>query len=130
MLLVVEDEALIRGWLKSELTNAGFEVTAVRDGDQAIAELTIAPGRFSTVITDIRHGPGPDGWEIGRRARELDPAIAVVYVTSDVSHAWLTQGVPGSLVVSKPYEIAQIVAAIATLSPEADTRQAIGSGDG
>jgi DNA-binding response OmpR family regulator len=69
MLLVVEDESLILDSLESEFAEAGFDVTTASGGDQAIAEVNAGADRFRAVITGIRLGKGPDGWEVGRHAR-------------------------------------------------------------
>jgi DNA-binding response OmpR family regulator len=129
MLLVVEDELHIQDLLKSALADAGFDVITACDGKQAIAELSTEAGRFKAVITDIRLGTGPDGWEVGRHARELVPDISVVYVTGDSGHAWPSRGVPGSVLVSKPFALAQIITAVSTLLTEADARRAVIGGD-
>ncbi|HKT54928.1 MAG TPA: response regulator, partial [Caulobacteraceae bacterium] len=60
-------------------------------------------------------GPAPNGWEIGRRARELNPAMPVVYMTGDSGDQWDTQGVPDSLMIEKPLAPAQVVAAVSSL---------------
>lgn len=126
VLLVVEDEPLIQGLLEDMLAEAGFEVTTACNGDQAIAELATGAGRFRAVITDIRLGTGPDGWEVGQRARELVAEMSVVYVTADSDHMWLSKGVPGSVLVLKPFSSAQIITVVSTLLTEADARRAIG----
>ena len=81
VLLLVEDEALILVDVKDALTNAGFEVVAAHDGTQALAELDADAKRFKAVVTDIQLGSGPDGWDIGRRAREVVPDMPVIYVS-------------------------------------------------
>jgi DNA-binding response OmpR family regulator len=80
--LVVEDEVAIQELIREVRAEAGFQVTTASDGHQAITELNTGTGRFKAVITDIRLGTGPDGWEVGRHARELVPNMAVVYVTA------------------------------------------------
>jgi DNA-binding NtrC family response regulator len=69
-LFLVEDDALIRDLLEASLTDAGFGVIEVSCGTKALAEFNADPARFRAVITDIRPGPGPDGWAVARRARE------------------------------------------------------------
>jgi DNA-binding response OmpR family regulator len=130
VLLVVEDEPVMQEWLASELTHAGFEVAMACDGNAAIAELDTRAERFKAVITDIRLGTGPDGWEVARHARELVPDMAVVYVSGDSGHAWPSKGVPGSVLVSKPFAVAQIINAVSTLVTETDTRRTVSGGDG
>jgi DNA-binding response OmpR family regulator len=120
--LVVEDEKRLRTVLEKGLVAAGFKVIMACDGVRAIAELNTRAGQFSAVITDIRLGKGPDGWEVGRHARELVPAMPVVYVTGDSAHAWPSMGVSGSVLLSKPYGFAQLIATISTLLTETDAR--------
>src|SRR3984885_9389547 len=79
-LLLVEDEGLVRHDLKEGLVEAGFDVSDVAQGGEALSELEAAPSRFSGLITDISLGRGPDGWEIAPRARDLTPTLPVVYI--------------------------------------------------
>lgn len=118
LILVVEDEALLQIVYSEALSEAGFSVTAVRDGRSAMDALEAEPDRFAGVVTDIRLGEGPDGWEVARRARELNSSVAVVYVTGDSAADWPANGVPHSKVLQKPFADAQLVTAVATLLNE------------
>lgn len=120
LLLVVEDERLILDLLKRALLDAGFEVVTADDGTQAMAELNLNAARFKAVITDIRLGTGPDGWEVSRRSRKLVSDMAVIYMTGDSGHAWQAKGVPGSVLVSKPFTLTQIVTVVSTILAETD----------
>ena len=73
------------------------------------------------LITDIRMGEGPDGWEIARRARELNPRLPVIYMSGDSAADWSAQGVPGSIMLQKPFASAQIVTAVASLINQAES---------
>jgi DNA-binding response OmpR family regulator len=119
--LVVDDDALVLKVLNDELTDAGFEVVAARDGSRAIAELNKTATRFKAVITDVKLGTGPDGWDVGRRARELVPNMPVVYLSGDSSHEWSSKGVPDSVMIAKPFAPVQLVTAISMLITKADT---------
>ncbi|WP_245893190.1 response regulator [Devosia naphthalenivorans] len=70
ILLLVEDDGLLRAVLELALADEGFEVVATTSGAQAIAELDATGDRFKAVITDIRLGPGPNGWDVGHKGRE------------------------------------------------------------
>ncbi|MDP8919398.1 MAG: response regulator, partial [Pseudomonadota bacterium] len=72
-------------------------------------------GRFSGVVTDIRLGAGPTGWDVARRARELAPGIPVIYVSGDSAHEWDSRGLPNSVMITKPFVTAQVLTAISTL---------------
>jgi len=119
--LVVDDDALILKVLVDELTEVGFEVMAARDGNQAIAGLTKDASRFKAIITDVNLGIGPDGWDVGRRARELVSNMPVVYLSGDSSHEWSSKGVPDSVMIAKPFVPVQLVTAISILITAADT---------
>jgi DNA-binding response OmpR family regulator len=122
-LLLVEDEILLHEILTMELADAGFETVAVSEGNQALAELEAVATRFKAIITDIRLGDGPDGWSVARRARELVADMPVIYITGDSAHEWSSKGVPGSVVIAKPFAAAQLSTAVATLITAADTRR-------
>ena len=119
LLLLAEDEALIRMHLEEELRDAGFDLVVARDGAQAMTEIEADAARFRGLVTDIRLGSGPNGWEIARRARELVPGIPVVYMSGDSAHEWGSQGVPESVMVAKPFVTVQVITAITTLLNEA-----------
>lgn len=121
ILLLAEDEALIALSTQDALAAGGYSVVVAASGSEA---LTIVEGRaqeLAGLITDIRLGEGPSGWEVAKRARELKPDLAVVYATADSAHEWPALGVPKSVVIQKPYAAAQVVTAISTLLTEAQT---------
>src|ERR1700689_703795 len=99
-------------------------VCDVAQGGKALSELEADPSRFSGLITDVRLGRGPDGWEIARRAREPIPNLPVVYISGHGSADWASKGVPNSLTLSKPFATAQLITAISTLLVEADAHKA------
>ncbi len=121
MLLLVEDEALIRLHLQEELTDKGFELVVAATGAQALAELEVDAARFRGLLTDIKVGAGPDGWDLAERARSFVPAIPVVYMSGDSGHLWTVKGVPNSIMVTKPFVTAQIITAISTLLNQTDS---------
>jgi CheY-like chemotaxis protein len=120
--LVVEDEPLLHDILSEPLEDGGFSVTVVCSGDEAIAALEARDAAWSALVADIRLGRDqPTGWEVARRARELNAAIAVVYMTGDSSEDWAANGVPNSLLLNKPFAPVQVVTAVAQLINAVDT---------
>ena len=120
LLLLVEDEPLIRMNLEEELADAGFEVVVAMDGKEAMAELGTDASRFRAVLTDIKLGDGSDGWEVACRARELKPEMPVIYISGDSGHEWPVKGVPSSVMVAKPFATAQIITAMSMLLNHGD----------
>jgi CheY-like chemotaxis protein len=125
IILLVEDESLIRELLAAEFTDVGFEIVAADDGNRAVAELEANVDRFKAVVTDIKLGRGPNGWDVARRARELIPDIPVLYITGDSMHEWSSMGVPASALVAKPFTPMQVSTTLVTLVTAADARRTI-----
>jgi DNA-binding response OmpR family regulator len=118
VVLVVEDEQLLREMVEPALADAGYSVLLAHNGSEALKyleerESEEAPLR--ALVTDVQLGPGPSGWEIAKRARELHPEIPVVYVTGAAAAEWSSKGVPNSLIIQKPFAPAQVVTAVSQL---------------
>ena len=115
-LLYVEDDPLIREVTAMSLEDAGFEVVTAENAPAAFAALEAQDVReISAVITDINLGSGPDGWEVGRRARQVNRKMAVLYVTGAEGDSWQSKAVPGSRIIGKPFSPIQIVAVVLSL---------------
>lgn len=115
LLLLVEDEALLHAVLEDALAEAGFKVLIASSGKEAVKELNADAQRFSGVLTDIRLGKGPTGWEVGQLAREVVKDMPIVYMSGDSGHEWASKGVPNSVMIGKPFAMAQVITAISQL---------------
>lgn len=123
LLLLVEDELLVALSLEDGLSEAGFAIDVVHTGRDALAALEERSASYVALITDIRLPTnGPNGFELGHRARELSRDIVVIYMSGDSAFEWKANGVPGSVMLQKPFAIAQLVTAISTLLNAAPLR--------
>ena len=123
LVVVVEDEPLILEMVREALEEAGFEVlsaTSSRSAEEKIG----AADEIVGLITDVRLGRGPDGWELARAVRTARPGLPVVYMTGDSAGEWSAHGVPRSLIVQKPFAVGQVVAALTGLLNELDSTPA------
>ncbi|HWI86920.1 MAG TPA: response regulator [Sphingomonas sp.] len=114
-LLVVEDEPLILEMVSSTLEDGGFATLVAGDGAEAVRIVNERHPQLAGLVTDIRLGAGPDGWEVARRARELSADLPILYITGDSADKWTSCGVPKSGLVQKPFAAAQILVAVAGL---------------
>ena len=115
-ILVVEDEVLIHSLLQEPLEEGGFAVDIVTSGEAALSALEAPDADICALITDIRLGRGePTGWDVARRARELNASLPVIYMTGDGAGDWAANGVPNSVLLNKPFAPAQVVTAVAQL---------------
>jgi DNA-binding response OmpR family regulator len=62
--------------------------------------------------------------EGARQVREREPHLPVIYMTGAAAVEWASRGVPGSIILSKPFAPAQLVTAVSQLinaaGPSAD----------
>jgi CheY-like chemotaxis protein len=114
--LIVEDEAALQQLLRDVLEDAGFAVTVSASGEEAIETLQRQDSAFVALVTDIHLSrDGVTGWDVARRGRELDGALPVIYITGAAADEWPSNGVPNSILVTKPFAPAQIVTAVTQL---------------
>jgi PAS domain S-box-containing protein len=76
--LVVDDDPQVLSTLAELMSTLGHTVTAAKSGSVAL-EL-YAPGRFDVVLSNVGMA-GMNGWELAGRLREIDTAVAVVFIT-------------------------------------------------
>ena len=100
--LFVEDEFFIREWIAESLSEQGFAVDSVTNAADALSQITRAP--IDVLLTDINLPGGMDGAALARRARELQPGLAVIYASARAASHKQEARVPGSVVLPKPYE--------------------------
>jgi CheY-like chemotaxis protein len=78
-ILVVDDEANIRGLYKEELEDMGYEVTTVGDGMEALSLMD--KNVFDLVTLDMRM-PDMDGIETLRKMKEKNSSLPVIISTA------------------------------------------------
>lgn len=120
LLLYVEDEVLIQIAVIGGLEEAGYTVAVAKSGAEALKLLAKYGPQLRGIVTDINLGQGIEGWEIARTAREAISGIPVVYVSAASQQDWTSQGVPGSIMIAKPFATAQVVVAISSLMTASD----------
>jgi CheY-like chemotaxis protein len=112
IVLLVEDEALLRLIMADELRDAGYEVIEASDGGGAM-EILKEQASVDLLFTDIRMPGALSGWDVAERARDLRPHIRVIYATGFSEDA--PRVVPGALFFKKPYRASAIIDAARAL---------------
>lgn len=83
LVLVVDDEDVIRELLRRRLTAEGYRIETAEDGEEAVA--IINRGEFvNLVVTDVKM-PGLDGMEVLKRARAKSADTQVIIMTAYAS---------------------------------------------
>lgn len=101
--------------LQAALEEAGYAVLSATRGEEALQHLDKRRDEVCGLITDVDLGGDKSGWDVARHAREILPGMPIIYITGGSANAWSAQGVPGSVLVAKPFAPAQITSAISSL---------------
>jgi CheY-like chemotaxis protein len=112
-ILVVEDEADVRGIAIAFLRSAGYTVLAAENAEAALALLDEKPD-IALVFSDVVLGSGMSGVELAQQARRRRPALPVL-LTSGYEHAALDgeDGVANEFeLLQKPYARENVVSAV------------------
>ena len=72
VILVVEDEGMVREHIAQELRSAGWEVLESRSAEAAIAYLQ-AGYQIDVVFTDIQLAGHLSGWDVAEQFRAIRP---------------------------------------------------------
>ena len=116
VVLVVEDDPLLHAIVEETLSDGGFAIVIATSGEEAVKLLDASDGKYRALVTDINLGARKlAGWDVARRAREITPSFPVVYMSGDSAEEWASQGVPNSIMLSKPFAPAQLVTAVSQL---------------
>jgi CheY-like chemotaxis protein len=113
IILVVEDEADVRGIAIAFLRSAGYAVLAAENADAALALVTDEPN-IALVFSDVVLGSGASGVDLAHEARRRRPGLPVL-LTSGYEHAALDG--EGNMadqfpLLQKPYTRENLVAAV------------------
>lgn len=111
-ILVAEDDEQMLDLVRRVLSDEGYEVTAVRDGAQALARLEAQPA-VDLVLTDIRM-PGVDGMELLRRAmaRQLRQPVILMTAFGSIDSAVQAMREGAYHYLAKPVHIEDLLAIV------------------
>lgn len=101
VVLVVEDEAILRLDAAAILAQAGYDVLEASDALQALAALETSP-RIDILFTDINLPGAMDGLELARRFHQVRPDIRLAVTSGHVPAADAEVPDDGAF-IPKPY---------------------------
>jgi CheY-like chemotaxis protein len=106
-LLIADDDADFRDFLNEELTNAGFSVTTVANGADAI--VNVAEQTFDMILLDMMM-PGMDGIQVIRVLKKIAPRLPVLGLSGYVGRGYMAQATDlNVLTLTKPVVISNLV---------------------
>jgi two-component system, NarL family, capsular synthesis sensor histidine kinase RcsC len=108
--LVIDDEAPLRGVLRDMLSACGYDADVAEDGIAGLARFQAR--RYDAVITDLVM-PGMNGLEVAAALRGIDPGVRIILLTG--SAPALTAGrarESGVTLLHKPIALRDLKAAV------------------
>ncbi len=114
VLLVVEDDFLVRLTLVDALSDSGFDVLEAVDATEALS-LLCERDDIVGLLTDINLPGGMDGFALARAARVMRPSLPVVYASGRYSAVEAAKSVDNSRFLAKPFTPALAAAVLRDL---------------
>ena len=114
VVLVVEDESLLRKFAVTMVENAGFEAIEAANADEAIAILETRTD-ITILFTDINMPGSIDGLKLAHAVRDRWPPVKIIIASGQVRLA--EEDMPkGSRFFSKPYQQQDLTCALVEMT--------------
>ena len=120
VVLIVEDEEILRTFAAWQLEEAGFEVVQAANADEALQAMNSRPD-VRVLFTDVQMPGQLDGMGLAREIHEQWPTVLVL-ITSGNSRPAKADIPNHGHFLAKPYRSEDVISEIAALAWEAATR--------
>src|SRR5580692_1663434 len=109
--LVAEDNPAVREFIVRSLLSAGYKITAVADGQQALDIL--AREKFDVLVTDIVM-PNLDGIALALKAVRLFPDLRIVMISGYAQERMRAHNLDALVhrIIAKPFSLEEICGAV------------------
>ncbi len=103
--LVVEDEAVVRGVIAEMLQEQGYRTLQAVDGPSGLHMLRLNE-RIDLLVTDVGL-PGMNGRQLADQARETRPDLKILFITGYAENVAIAKGFlqPGMEMITKPFDL-------------------------
>ncbi len=115
IVLVVEDDAVVRALIVEVLGELGYQAIEAHDGPAGLERLRTME-RVDLLVTDIGL-PGLNGRQVADAGRALRPDLRVLFMTGYAENAALASGFlePGMSMITKPFAMEALATQIRTI---------------
>ena len=113
MIVIVDDEAYVRTFVRCHLEHAGCEVVEAANGPEALSHIAALQRDVELLICDINM-PCMDGIELAGSARSANPSLPILLVSgrfNDKAERFMSQN-PSVYRLDKPFNPRQLRAKI------------------
>ncbi len=109
VVLVIDDEAVIRMVIVEVLEEAGYTVLEAEDGPSGL-KILHSGHRIDLLVTDVGLPGGMNGRQVADAARVARPGLKILFITGYAENAAVGNGLleAGMQVLTKPFEMAAL----------------------
>jgi CheY-like chemotaxis protein len=108
VVLLCDDESLLRQVVRRMLTRHGFEVLEASDGLHALELAETHSGPIHLLLSDVCM-PGLDGPSLAKQLQRVRPDIRVLFMTAYCNHSEALDGHP---VLHKPFALNNLITTV------------------
>jgi two-component system response regulator (stage 0 sporulation protein F) len=107
VILVVDDDPLVRATIVGALHELGYQTGEAADGEAALAALRAAEPPSLVILDYVM--PGMDGAEVARRIAAIDPDLPIVFSTGHAAlRALRSAAGEEAAVLEKPFTLDEL----------------------
>jgi CheY-like chemotaxis protein len=103
-ILIVEDDALVRDYVVTQISRLGYRTLAASNAAEALAIIN-GPEHFDLLFTDVIIPGGMNGRQLATEAQTRRPGLKILYTSGYTENAIVHHGRldAGVLLLPKPY---------------------------
>jgi DNA-binding response OmpR family regulator len=110
LVLVADDEEVVRAFVACALRSGGFRVVEACDGEDALSWAAQYHGRIHLLVTDCAM-PRLDGVKLSERLKSFHPETGVLFITG----CWSGLTAPAEQVLYKPFGVRDLLERVESL---------------
>lgn len=112
-ILVCEDEDVIRDFVVINLKRAGYDVTDVNCGEEALRVFEMEHGNFDVALLDIMM-PGIDGFTVCKKLREKSSTLGIIMLSAKTQEIDKVSGlmIGADDYMTKPFSPSELTARV------------------
>lgn len=120
-ILLADDSVTIHKVVELTFLDEDYSVEAVNNGDEAIAKLA-ADGPPDLVIADVHMPPGPSGYEVCEKVREMHPGVPVLLLAGAFEAFDEERAAAADAYLKKPFDSQKLLQTVQELMAAGDER--------
>ena len=120
VILLVEDESIVREVTRQVLEHAGYQVLESDGPGEAMRLAEVHQGRIALLLSDVVM-PGMNGIDLAHRIQKTQPWLATVFMSGYANPVVLQKAEPLASYIQKPFTVDALLAGVAEALAKSST---------